>query len=138
MFVAIDDFQVEHQGTVIQAKGVLCAIPISMLFDSGALDSFISSSIMDRCGLTSAKQTDRWQVELATGVCMFVATIVRSCELDLGPFVTSIDLRVIPLGSYGVVLGMDWISSYSACVDYSQKIVECLDDHSRKVGIVGV
>lgn len=81
---------------------------------------------------------DRWQVELATGVHVFIDAFVPSCELDLGPFVTLVNLRVIPLGSYGVVLLMDWLSSHSAHVDCRQKTTECLDDHGRKVGIVGV
>lgn len=47
VFVAVDDSQADHQGTVIEAAGVLCGIPISVLFDFGALDSFISSSIVE-------------------------------------------------------------------------------------------
>lgn len=55
---------------MIETTGVLCGIPISILFDFGASYSFISSSIVEQCRLMSAKQTDRWQVKLATGVCV--------------------------------------------------------------------
>lgn len=71
-------------------------------------------------------------------VCVFVDAFIPSCELDLGPFVTSVDLRVIPLGSYGVVLGMDWLSSHSTRVYYHLKTVGCLDKHGKRVGIIGV
>lgn len=67
-----------------------------------------------------------------------VDAFIPSCELNLQSLVTSVDLRVIPLGSYGVVLGMDWLSSHSAHVDCRKKTVECLDDLGRKVEIVGV
>ncbi|XP_059070385.1 uncharacterized protein LOC131860048 [Cryptomeria japonica] len=48
----------EHQGMVIETAGVLCDIPISVLFDSGASDSVISSSIVEQCGLMSTKQIE--------------------------------------------------------------------------------
>lgn len=92
MFAAVDDGQDDHQGIVIEASGMLHGIPISILFDSDASDSFISSSIVERCGLTSAKQADRWQVELATCVYVFVGAFIPSCKLDLGTIVTSVDL----------------------------------------------
>lgn len=138
VFAAVDDRQAEHQSTVMKTIGVLCGTPIFVLFDSSALDYFISSSIVERCRLVSTKQANRWQVELATSVRVFVDAFVPNCELDLGPFVTSVDLRFIPLGSYGVVLGMDCLSSHSTRVDYRLKIVEHVDDHGKRVGIIGV
>lgn len=123
---------------MIETTSVLGGISISVLFDAGASDSFISSSIMEHCGLMSARQIDRWQVELPTGFHVVVDSFNPSYELDLGPFATSVDLQFITLRSYGVVMGMDWLASHSARVDYHQKIVECLDDHGRKVAIVGI
>lgn len=85
--------------------GTLC----SMLFDSGESDSFISSYLVERCGLAMTKQDDRWQVGLATGARAIEDSLVLRCPLVLGYFYTLVDLRIIPLGSYDMVLGMDWL-----------------------------
>ena len=46
VFAVVDNCQVEHQGIVVEAIGTLCDISTLSLFDSGALDSFISPSLI--------------------------------------------------------------------------------------------
>lgn len=57
---------------------------------------------------------------------MAVDSFVHGCELDLGVCTTSVDLRVISLGSYGVVLGMDWVEAHQARFYCRNKRVQCL------------
>lgn len=54
---------------------------------------------------------------------MLTYSFVGGCVLDVGSFTTVIDLRILPLGSYGVVLGMDWLDAHQACIDFQHKIV---------------
>lgn len=84
------------------------------------------------------KQGDRWQVELSMGSKVAVDSIVHGCELDLGVCTTLVDLHILSLGSYGVVLGMDWLESHHDSIDYRGKRVKCLDDSGKSVEIVGV
>ena len=60
VFVMVDNHQAEHQGTVVEATGTLHGISTSVLFDSGASDSFISPSLVQRCGLVAMHQVYRW------------------------------------------------------------------------------
>ena len=46
IFVAVDNHQAEHQGTIVEATGTLYGISSLVLFDLGALDSFISPSLV--------------------------------------------------------------------------------------------
>ena len=46
IFVEIENHQAKHQGTIVEATGTLYGISSSILFDSGALDSFISPSLV--------------------------------------------------------------------------------------------
>ena len=50
------------------------------------------------------------------------------CKIHLKSFTTSANLRVIPLGSYDIVLGMDWLEQNQAILDCKNKTITCLDD----------
>ena len=80
---------------------------VSILFDSGATDSFISSALVAHCGIPVVKAKNIWQVELASGSRVNMEIVVPNCKIYLESFSTSANLRVIPLGSYDIVLGMD-------------------------------
>ena len=79
-----------------------------------------------------------WQVELASGAKVSTYSIVHKCGLSIGGFKTSVDLWVIPLGSYDVVLGMNWLGSHRASIDYRRKTIVCQDDQGKDVEIVGI
>ena len=83
-------------------------------------------------------QVDRWQVELATGSKVAVDSLVRSCVLSLGTFTTTVDLRILPLGSYDIVLGMDWLATHQENIDCHRKVVQCVNDIGGKVELLGV
>lgn len=46
--VVIDNHQVEHQATIVETSGVIGGISCLVLFDSGALDYFISPFLVER------------------------------------------------------------------------------------------
>lgn len=115
--MALDHRQADHQGTVIETSGTIRGTSISVLFNSRATDSFISPFLVERCGLVVVKQDSCCQVELASGAKVATGSLAHKCELNLGKFITSVDLHVITLGSYGVVLGMDWSGAHGANID---------------------
>lgn len=93
----------------METSSVIGVILCSILFDSGASDSLINPYLVERCKLDTKKKDDRWQVELATRARAIVDSLVLRCPLVLGDFHTSLDLCIMSLGSYDVVLGMDWL-----------------------------
>ena len=64
------------------------------------------------------------------GSNVVVDSLVRSCTLNLGTFTTIVDLRILPLGLYEIVLGMDWLATHQVNIDYHHKVVQCVDDTS--------
>ena len=102
---------------------MLLGILASVLFDYSASDSFISPSLVQQCALVAMRQVDRWKVELATGSKMAINLLVRSCVLNLGTFTTIVDLRILPLGSYDIVLGMDWLATHQVNINCHCKVV---------------
>ena len=75
-------------------------------------------------------------MELASGIKVSTDFVVHKCGLSLGSLDTTVDLRVIPLGSYDVVLGMEWLGSHRASIDCRKKIIMCQDDQGNDVKIV--
>jgi hypothetical protein len=53
MYVAVNNCQVEHQSTVVESSGTLNHVNVKILFDSGATDSFISPSALEKSGLAA-------------------------------------------------------------------------------------
>ena len=111
---------------------------VTILFDSGATDSFVSPFVVEHCGLVAARQDDSWEVELASGARVSVSSMVHSFLIQIGGMSTMTDLRITPLGSYDVVLGMDWLYAHNAKMDCRQKRVECVDDDGISRVILGV
>ena len=59
---------------------------------------------------------------------MAMDSLVSGFVLDLGVFTTTIDLHILPLGSYDIVLGMDWLVTHQVNIDCQRKLVQCVDD----------
>ena len=84
------------------------------------------------------QQDVRWQVELATGSKVAVDSLVSGCVLDLGCFTTIVDLCILPLGSYDIILGMDWLATHQENKGCQHKLVQCVDDIGGQVELDGV
>lgn len=82
-------------------------IPLSILIDPGATDSFISVSTLEKCGLAAQVQNDFAQVEMASGRRQTVGLVAKNCIMKLGGMVTKVKLYSMTLGAYNVIIGMD-------------------------------
>ena len=58
--------------------------------------------------------------------------------MDLNGLKTVADLNVLPLGSYHVLIGMDWLESHHAILDCRDKVISCLTDDGQQVEVKGV
>jgi hypothetical protein len=62
---------------------------------------------------------------------------VTGCSLNLGEFVTRDNLYVTILGSYDVVIGMEWLESHEAILNCKMKWLSLVDDEGQRHMIVG-
>ena len=69
---------------------------------------------------------------------MSIDSLIHECPIQIGDMITTLDLCISPLGSYDVVLSMDWLSAHNAKMDCRQKSTECVDDHCTPRVISGV
>nr|GEX45591.1 putative reverse transcriptase domain-containing protein [Tanacetum cinerariifolium] len=64
-----------------------------------------------------------FDTELADGRIVGVNTIIRSCTLNFLNHPFNIDLMPVEMGSFDVIIGMDWLSRYQAVIVCTDKIV---------------
>ncbi|KAF5803254.1 putative transcription factor interactor and regulator CCHC(Zn) family [Helianthus annuus] len=95
----------------------------SILFDTGADYSFMSVEFKRTLGIESSRLDIPYSIELANGRLVESGKVVRDCTLELGERRFSIDLLPIQLGSFDVVVGMDWLSKNKAEVICHEKII---------------
>jgi hypothetical protein len=77
-------------------------------------------------------------VQLATGTKRRIHDMVRGCSISLNGVNTSTDLNIIPLGSYDVLIGMDWLDKHHVVLDCHNKTFTCLDGNGKQSTVKGV
>ncbi|XP_073064024.1 uncharacterized protein [Primulina eburnea] len=101
----------------------IAGVATHALLDSGAMHSFISETFVKRLGIIPF-ETDSWfGVSIPSKDQMFTSRIVRRLELRLQPKAVQADLIVLPLPEFDIILGMDWLSSHGAVIDFHQRSV---------------
>ncbi|GJX76796.1 putative ribonuclease H-like domain-containing protein [Tanacetum coccineum] len=95
----------------------------SILFDTGADRSFVSTSFSSLLDITPFVLDNKYDVELDDGKIIGVDTIIRGCTLNLLNHPFNINLMPIELGSFSVIIGMDWLLKYHVVIVYDEEIV---------------
>ncbi|GJZ75728.1 putative reverse transcriptase domain-containing protein [Tanacetum coccineum] len=95
----------------------------SMLFDAGADQSFVSTTFSTLLDITPDTLDVSYAVELANGRIFETNTILRGCMLGLLGHPFNIDLTPVELGSFYVIIGMDWLANHHAVIVYDEKIM---------------
>ncbi|GJR81489.1 putative reverse transcriptase domain-containing protein [Tanacetum coccineum] len=94
-----------------------------ILFDTGADMSFVSNTFSTMINITPTTLKRHYNVELADGKIIGVNTIIRGCTLNFMNHPFNIDLMPVPLGSFDVIIGMDWLTKYHGVIICDKKIV---------------
>nr|GEV07844.1 putative reverse transcriptase domain-containing protein [Tanacetum cinerariifolium] len=95
----------------------------TILFDTGVDRSFVSTTFSALINITPATLQNHYDIELADGKIIGVNTIIRGCTLNFMNHPFNIDLMPVPLGSFDVIIGMDWLTKYHGVIICDEKIV---------------
>ncbi|GJZ86109.1 putative reverse transcriptase domain-containing protein, partial [Tanacetum coccineum] len=95
----------------------------SILFDTGADRSFVSTAFSSQIDITPTALDHYYDVELADGRIIRLYTILRVCTLNILNHPFNIDLMPVKLGSFDAIIGMDWLAKYQAIIVCAEKIV---------------
>nr|GEY34030.1 putative reverse transcriptase domain-containing protein [Tanacetum cinerariifolium] len=101
-----------------------CYAPI--LFDTGADRSFISTAFSSLTDIIPTTLDHGYDVELADGRIIWINTLIRGCTLNFLKHPFNIDLMPVEMGSFDVIIGMDWLVKYHAITICDEKLVRVL------------
>ncbi|XP_023758050.1 uncharacterized protein LOC111906527 [Lactuca sativa] len=94
-----------------------------VIFDARADRSFVSLKFRPVINLKSRKMRNTYAIRLANGYDIRANEIIPDCTFNLAGKLFSIDLIPIELGSFDVIVGMDWLSKNRADIGCYEKVI---------------
>ncbi|GJU20612.1 putative reverse transcriptase domain-containing protein [Tanacetum coccineum] len=108
---------------VVNGTFLINNVYASVLFDTGADRSFVSYAFSKYIDIHPTTLDTNYSVELADEKSLTTNTILRGCTLNLQNHLFKIDLLPIELGSFDVIVEMDWMAEHRAEVVCYEKYI---------------
>jgi hypothetical protein len=125
-----------EQGDMVTGTVSVDSFVAHALFDSGASYSFVLEDFVSRAGLSVQRMGHPIVVSSANGsICSYL--VCQGCSVILADEVFSANLVVISLGSFDVILGMDWLTQYHAVISCFWKTMSLQALSGREVVFLG-
>ncbi|GJV22516.1 putative reverse transcriptase domain-containing protein [Tanacetum coccineum] len=86
----------------------------------GANKSFVSISLASMLNIPSITLDTTYDIEMADGNLVGTHIVIQGCTLIFLNQPFEIDLMPIKLGSFDIVIGMDWLSKYHARIIWGE------------------
>lgn len=96
----------------LQLHGSIGWLSVVILVDSGSSHSFLDSSVARLLPGVSQLPTSV-QVQVADGSKLQCTQEIQSAECSVQGYSFHSTLKVVPLGSYDMIIGMDWLEAFS-------------------------
>ncbi|GJV47945.1 putative reverse transcriptase domain-containing protein [Tanacetum coccineum] len=105
----------------------------SVLFDSGSDRSFVNTRFSSLLDIKSIKIEDSYEVELVDGRVVSTNIVLIGCTLSLVNHIFEIDLMPINLGTFDIIIGMDWLVKYveQGCHLFLAHVTESMSKEKR-------
>ncbi|GJV77097.1 putative reverse transcriptase domain-containing protein [Tanacetum coccineum] len=96
----------------------------SVLFDTGSNRSFVSTAFSSQIDITPSTLDHIFmKLNSLQRISRLTTAIIRGCTLNFLNHPFNIDLMPVELGSFDIIIGMDWLEKYQAAIVYAEKIV---------------
>ena len=59
-------------------------------------------------------------------------------SIEIGGLSTFSNFNILPLGSYDILIGMDWLEAHRVKIDYYNKKFECMDEEGNLRVVRGI
>nr|GEW07837.1 hypothetical protein [Tanacetum cinerariifolium] len=94
-----------------------------VLFDSGFDRSFVDTRFSSMLNIDPVKIGASYEVELADGRVVSTNIVLKGYTLNLVNHIFEIDLMLIELGTFDVIIIMDWLVKHDAVIVCGEKVV---------------
>ena len=96
----------------VRFTGSLMGQPVHILLDSGSSSSFVNSAVAAQLTNVQSEPIST-RVQVAGGSHLQSTLLLRGLTWTVGQCSFQSDFRVLPLHSYDVIVGMDWLEQFS-------------------------
>nr|GEU65205.1 putative reverse transcriptase domain-containing protein [Tanacetum cinerariifolium] len=86
--------------------------------------SFVDTRFSFMLDINPVKINTSYKVELSDGRIVSTNTILKGCTLNLVNRLFEIDLMSIELGTFDLIISMDWLFNHDAVIIYAYKYIE--------------
>ena len=87
------------------------------------MHSFILLDLMSKLKRLKKKLDEMLLVSTPLGRILLVIDGINGNEIKIGKLTTEGNLVVLDMEDFDIILGMDWLSKYYACVNYFHKTI---------------
>nr|GEW73992.1 putative reverse transcriptase domain-containing protein [Tanacetum cinerariifolium] len=94
-----------------------------VIFDSGSDRSFVDTRFSSMLNIGPVKIGASYEVEFVDGRVVSTNTILKGCTLNLVNHIFKTDLMLIELGTFDVIIGMDWLVKHAVVIIFGEKVV---------------
>ncbi|GKD59332.1 putative reverse transcriptase domain-containing protein [Tanacetum coccineum] len=121
--------KVGHKSRYCKEKSVATganAQPVWTCYDCGEQGSdrsFVDTRFSSMLNIEPIKISASYKVELAYGRVVSMNTVMKGCTLNLVNHLFEIDLMPIKLGTFDIIIDMDWLVKSDAVIICSEKFV---------------
>jgi len=120
---ALTSTEATQSGNLVQDSCLLFNHHVVVLFDSGAIHSFIPKECVGRLRLVMRKLGCELIVaKLASGEVSTNSVCVE-CPMEVASRRFKVNLICLPMEGLDVILGMNWLSRNHIVIDYGRRIV---------------
>ncbi|KAI3697694.1 hypothetical protein L6452_30790 [Arctium lappa] len=102
---------------------LLNSLAAKVLFDSGANLSFVSLVFCKELNVPTSTLSDALVVEIANEEQVILREVLEKCHLDISGELFDVDLLPMAIGSFDVVIRMDWLSCHKSDILCSKKLI---------------
>jgi hypothetical protein len=121
IYTALDNKKAKFQSHMIEMEGKINNQTIVILIDSRDSHSYLDPNMVEIFHFPRSKLGKSWLVQLDTKDKIKINEMVKACPMNMNGLSTREDLKIIPLGSYDCVIGMDWLDQHHVVLDYYNK-----------------
>ena len=113
---------------MVEIEGKINNTQIYVLIDPGAMLSYITPKIVESNKLKKQKHEKPWLVQLSIGTKRKVVNFIFDLEFSLYGQKIRTNLNILPLGSYDMIIGMDWLEKHKVVLDCYTELLNYKDD----------
>jgi hypothetical protein len=111
---------------------------VSILIDPGSNLSCSTPQTIEKYKLQQVKHVKSWLVQLATRTKRKITEVIPACQFVMSGFPTQVNLNILPIGSYDLLISMDWLAAHKTKLDCYSKTLEFENEEGRRITLQGI